>query len=56
MTKKSKNKSKRGSKHRIAYYEAKWDLKEPKMHSLLVKLVFYLNKSARIIFLTAIRL
>ena len=43
-------------KHKIAHYEAKWYFKVRKMHSWLVKLVFYLNKSARSIFLTAVRL
>ena len=36
-----------GPKHKIAYYEAKWDFKVPKMHSWVVKLVFYLKESAR---------
>ena len=45
-----------GPKHKIAYYEAKWDFKVPKMHSWVVKLVFYLNKSARSIFSTTVRL
>ena len=43
---------KSGQKHKIAYYEAKWDFKAPKILSLLVILVFYLNQSARSIFLT----
>ena len=30
---------KKGSKHKIAYYEAKWDFKVPKMHSWLVNKV-----------------
>ena len=38
---------KKGQKHKIAYYEAKLDFKVPKMHSWLVKLIFYLTKSAR---------
>ena len=42
--------SRRGPKHKITYYEAKWDFKVPKMHSWVVKLVFYLNKLARSIF------
>ena len=47
---------KRGQKHKITYYEAKWDSKVPKMNSWVVKMVCYLNKLARSIFLTADRL
>ena len=48
--------TKRGQKHKITYYEAKWNFKVLKMHSWVVKLFFYLNKSARSIFLTEISL
>ena len=41
--------SKKGPKHKIAYYEAKWDFQVPKIDSWLVKVVFYLNKLARIL-------
>ena len=52
----SKNKPKGGPKHKIAYYEAKWDFKVPKIHSWVVKLVCYLKESARSIFSTTVRL
>ena len=45
-----------GPKHKIAYYGGKMNVKVPKMHSWVVKLVFYLNKSARSIFFTIVRL
>ena len=32
----------------MAYYEAKWDFKVPKIHSSVVKLVYYLKQSVRI--------
>ena len=32
-----------GLKHKIAYYEAKWDFKVPKFLSCVVKLVCYLK-------------
>ena len=48
--------TKRGQKHKITYYESKWDFKMPKMLSWLVKLFFYLNKLAISIFSTAVRL
>ena len=51
-----KNMHKRGPKHKLTYYEAKWDFKVPKMHSWLIKLFFYLNMSTRSIFLTTVRL
>jgi hypothetical protein len=48
---------KRGvGEYKIAYYEAKWDFKVPKVLSWVVKLVCYLNKSARSIYLTTVRL
>ncbi len=45
-----------GPKHKIAYYEAKWDFNVPKVVSWVVKLVCYLNQSARGIFSTTVRL
>ena len=45
--------TKRGQKHKITYCKAKWD---SKVYSLIVKMVFYLKKLARSIFLTAVRL
>ena len=41
-----------GPKHKIAYYEAKWDFKVPKIHSWVVTLLFYLKESARNMFST----
>ena len=35
-----------GAKYKIAYYEAKWDFKVPKIHIWVVKLVYYLKESA----------
>ena len=44
----------KGSKHKIASYEAKWDFKVLKIPSWVLKLVFYLfNRSVRSIYLTA---
>ena len=53
-------KSKKGplnvQKHKIAHYEAQLHFKVSKIHSWVVKLVFYLHKSYRSIFLTAVTL
>ena len=54
--KKSKNGSKLGPKYKMARYGAKLDFKGLKIHRRVVKQVFHLNKSARSIFLTAVRL
>ena len=45
-----------GPKHKITYYEAKWDFKVPKVLSWVVKLVCHINESARSIFSTTVRL
>ena len=45
-----------GPKHKISFYEAKWDFKVPKVLSWVVKLVYYLNESARSIFSTTVML
>ena len=45
-----------GPKHKISYYEAKWDLKVPKVLSCVVKLVCDIKESARSIFSTTVRL
>ena len=52
--KRAKNRPKKGQKTKIAFYEGKWDFKVSKMHSWIVELVLYLNKSIRSIFLTAV--
>ena len=49
-SKKSKSRSKRGPKYKIAYHKAKRDIKAPKIHSQVVKLVCYLKVSVRSIF------
>ena len=54
--KRAKKGPKGGPKYKIAYYEAKWDFKVPKVLSCVVKLVCYLNESARSIFSTTVRL
>ena len=45
-----------GPKHKIPYYEAKCDFKVPKVLSWVVRLVCYLNESARRTFSTTTRL
>ena len=46
----------KGPKHKIAFYEPKWDFKVPKTHRWPVKLVFYINELARSICMTVVRL
>ena len=46
---------KAGPKHKIVYYEAKWDFKVPKIKSWVVKLVCYIKQSDRRIFSTTLR-
>ena len=43
-----------GPKNIIAYYEAKWYFKVPKFLSWVFKLVCYMNKSIRSLFLTTV--
>ena len=43
-------------KQKSAHYEAKWDFKVPEIHSWIVILVCYLNKSARSIYLITVGL
>ena len=54
--KEQKNGAKGGTKHKSAYYEAKYDFKVPKVLRWVVKLICYLNESAKSIFLATFRL
>ena len=47
--------TKRGPKHKITYYQTKQDIQVSKVHSWIVKLVFYLNQLDSSIFVTAVK-
>ena len=45
-----------GKKQNIAYSKAKYDFQVPKINSLAVKTIFYINESTKRIFWTIVRL